>query len=267
MESRLVDALGLASSPIAIILTDERPEGALQFKAGSRGCVAASMLAVSKGKTAVFDRQTYGCPGGGTGLGFGNAYEKRSFAIDKLLSTGDAEEADDSRRGSRMREGERFFQTPELVRRWLADMPLTEVPTEYVVMKPLEAITDADAPELVVFLVNPDQLSALIIMTDFSRAGGEPAIAPFGGACQSVIYGYEEAKRDVPRGVIGFFDIAQRHRVPRDTLSFTVPWRLFLRMESDVEGSFLELEDWRRLRERQQAGPGPVAGSASIRQT
>ncbi len=118
-------------------------------------------------------------------------------------------------------------------------------------MKPLEDVTEADDPTLVVFLVNPDQLSALIIMTDFSRAGGEPAIAPFGGACQSILYGYEEAKREVPRGVIGHFDISQRHRTSRETLSFTVPWRLFLQMEHDVEGSFLELEDWRKLRQRQ----------------
>jgi uncharacterized protein (DUF169 family) len=251
MQSRLVDAIALESSPVAVILSDERPEAALRFKENGWGCAAASMLAVSRGRTAVFDRQTYGCPGGGTGLGFGNAYEKRSFAIDKLLSTGDEGEAKGQRTGSRMGEGERFFKTPRLVGQWLACVPMTEVPAEYVVMKPLEQITDADAPELVLFLVNADQLSALIVMTDFSRGTGEPAIAPFGGACQSIVYGYAEAKRDVPRGVIGFFDIAQRKRVSRETLSLTVPWKLFLQMEADVPGSFLELTDWRGLRERQ----------------
>jgi hypothetical protein len=209
------------------------------------------MLGVSKGKTAVFDRQSYGCPGGGVGLGFGNTYEQRCFAIDKLLSTGDPEAAKQYRAGSHMAEGERFFKTPELVRQWLSRLPITEVPTEYVVMKPLEGITESDAPELGVFLVNPDQLSALVVMTDFSRGSGEPAIAAFGGSCQSILLGYAEAKRDVPRGVVGFFDIAQRNRVPRDILSYTVPWKLFLQMETDVEDSFLELGDWQGLRERQ----------------
>jgi uncharacterized protein (DUF169 family) len=251
MQSKLVDAIALASSPIAVILTDEKPEAALQFKEGGWGCVAANMLGVSKGKTAVFDRQSYGCPGGGVGLGFGNAYEQRCFAIDKLLSTGDPEAAKQYRAGSHMAEGERFFKTPELVRQWLSRLPITEVPTEYVVMKPLEGITESDAPELGVFLVNPDQLSALVVMTDFSRGSGEPAIAAFGGSCQSILLGYAEAKRDVPRGVVGFFDIAQRNRVPRDILSYTVPWKLFLQMETDVEDSFLELGDWQGLRERQ----------------
>jgi hypothetical protein len=128
---------------------------------------------------------------------------------------------------------------------------MTEVSTEYVVMKPLGAVTETDTPELVIFLANPDQLAALIVMTDFSRGSGETAIAPFGGACMSILYGYAEAKRDVPRGVLGFFDIAQRHRVPSDILSYTVPWKLFVQMEADVEDSFLWVGDWQALRERQ----------------
>ena len=236
MKSKLVEAIALSSSPIAVILTDSRPEAALQFKEGSWGCVAASMLAVSKGKTAVFDRRSYGCPGGGVGLGFGNAYEEKCFAIDRLLSTGDPEAAGQQRAGSHMGEGERFFKDRALGQA-CADLRA--------------CITEADTPDLIVFLANPDQLSALIVMTDFSRGARDPAIAPFGGACQSIIYGYAEAKREVPRGVLGLFDIAQRKRTPRDTLSYTVPWKLFLRMEADVEDSFLRLRDWQELRERQ----------------
>ena len=247
MESRLAQAVALGSSPIAVILTDEKPEGASQFKEGSRGCVGASIVAVAKGKTAVFDRQTYGCPGGGVGLGFGNCYEQRGFAIDKLLSSGDPEAG----AGGPMAEGERFFNSPETVREWLGHVPMTEVPTEYVVMKPLEKVTEADHPAVVTFLVNADQLSALIVMTGFARGDAEPPIAPFGGACQSILFAYAEARREAPRGVLGFFDIAQRKRVSRELLSYTVPWSLFLPMEAGVADSFLELGAWRELRERQ----------------
>jgi len=45
---------------------------------------------VAKGRVAVFDRETFGCPGGGTGLGFGDQYRRCGLAIDALLSTGDA---------------------------------------------------------------------------------------------------------------------------------------------------------------------------------
>ena len=251
MRSKLVDALNLTMSPVAVILTDEKPEGALQFREGGWGCVGSTMVAVAKGKTAVFDRNTFGCPGGGVGLGFGNQYELCGFAIDSLLSSGSEEAASESRRGSRMAEGERFFETPELVRTWLANMPLTDVPTEYVLMKPLDQVAEDEQPDLVIFFVNADQLSALAVISDYRRGSGESVIARFGGACQSIIWGYDEAKRDRPRGIIGFFDIAQRKRVDRETLSFTVPWSLFSEMEGNVEGSFLELEDWAKIRERQ----------------
>jgi uncharacterized protein (DUF169 family) len=252
MNSKLVDALRLATSPVAVILTDTKPEGALQFKEGRWGCVGSTMLAVSRGRTAVFDRESFGCPGGGVGLGFGNQYEQCNFAIDALLSTGAAAIAEQMNRSStRMGEGERFFKTPELVRTWLASMPITDVPTEYVAMKPFDQLTAEDDVSLLIFFVNADQLSALAVMTGYSRGTRESVIARFGGACQSILFGYAEAQRDEPRGIIGFFDIAQRSHVDKATLSFTVPWTLFLEMEANVAGSFLEMEDWRKLRERQ----------------
>ena len=237
----LIDALRLSSSPVAVLLTDVRPQGALQFKPGRWGCVASTMLAVAKGRTAVFDRETFGCPGGGTGLGFGDQYQQCGMAIDALLSTGDVEIAATLQRSSRMGEGERFFETPELVRAWLRTVPMTDVPTEFVVLKPV----------LVVFLVNADQLSALVVMSDYGRGSGESVVVRFGGSCQSILFGYAEAQRKQPRGIIGFFDIAQRSHVSRETLSFTAPWGLFLEMEANVGGSFLEMEDWRDLQDRQ----------------
>ena len=106
MRSKLAETIALASSPIAVILTDEKPPGALELKEDRWGCVAERMVAVSHGKTAVFDGRS-GCPGGLTALGFGNAYEKQGLAIDKLLSTGDPENAPAD---SPMTHGERFFK-------------------------------------------------------------------------------------------------------------------------------------------------------------
>jgi uncharacterized protein (DUF169 family) len=251
MNSRLVTALRLASSPVAVFLTDEKADGALQFKDGAWGCVAATMVAVSKGRTAVFDRKTFGCPGGGSGLGFGNQYEQTDFDIVSLLSTGSPEGAARLQRRSRMAEGERFFKSPTQVRAWLSTVPFTDVPTEYVVMKPFDHIAGDERPSLLVFLVNPDQLSALVVLSDYQRGTGDSVVARFGGACQSILFGYAEARRDRPRGVIGFFDIAQRLRIDRELLSFTAPYSLFLEMEASVEGSFLEMEDWRELQARQ----------------
>ncbi len=250
MDSRLVDALGLRLDPVAVILTDERPEGALQFKEGRWGCVASTMIACAKGRTAVFDRETFGCPGGGTGLGFGDQYEKCGLPLHDLLSNGN-EEAGAASGSRRMAEGEHYFKTPDVVDRWLSVMPMTEVPAEFVVFKPFGLLGADEKPEVLVFLVNADQLSALVVMSDYARGCGDSVIARFGAACQSILWAYEEARRAEPRAVIGFFDISRRKSVDAGTLSLTVPWTLFEQMEANVAGSFLETREWHELLERQ----------------
>lgn len=252
MNSKLVDALKLKMQPVAIILTDDKPDEGLHFKEGSMGgCVAAMLVAASrKNRIAFFDRRTFGCPGGGTGLGFGDRYE--GFPIDCLLSTGDKEiAAQMGRAGAMMEEGERYYKNPELARKWVDSLPMTDVPTEYVVFKSWDQVTEQDEPELIIFFVNADQLSALAVMADYNRGTNQSITSPFGAACQSILYGYAEAKKEHPGAVIGFFDISQRSAVDRETLTFTVPYRLFQEMEDNVEGSFLTKHIWKKLQERQ----------------
>lgn len=252
MNSKLIEALKLKMQPVAIILTDDNPEDGLHFKEGNmRGCVASMLVSASKkNRLAFFDRKTFGCPGGGTGLGFGDRYGK--FPIDCLLSTGNEEMANQmGRQSSYMLEGERFYKSPEQARKWVDSLPMTDVPTQYVVFKPWELLTEEDKPELIVFFANADQLSALVVMADYDRGTNRSITAPFGAACQPILFGYEEAKKENPRAVIGFFDISKRSIVDRETLTFTVPFKMFQEMEGNVEGSFLELHAWQKLQERQ----------------
>ena len=74
MHSKIASALNLQHNPVAIIWADEKPGSALQFKEGKWGCVMFLLAATARGETAVFDRKTFGCWGGGVGLGFGNQY-------------------------------------------------------------------------------------------------------------------------------------------------------------------------------------------------
>lgn len=252
MNSQLIEALKLKMQPVAIILTNKKPEDALHFSKGnSRGCAASMLISASKkNHVAWFDRQSYGCPGGGTGMGFGDRYG--SFPIECLLSKGDEEYAEKmGRRGSFMAEGERFYKNSEIARKWVDSLPMTDVPTEYVVFKPWELLTEDDKPELLVFFVNADQLSALVVMADFNRGTNRSISAPFGAACQSILFGFAEAKKENPGAVLGFFDISKRFTVDREILSFTVPFSLFKEMEAGVEESFLRMHVWEKLQERQ----------------
>jgi hypothetical protein len=61
--------------------------------------------------------------------------------------------------------------------------------------------------------------------------------------CQSVLFSFAEGDRKMQRAIIGFFDLAARKHVDKNMLSFTIPYKMFLEMEDNAEGSFLELEE------------------------
>ncbi len=268
MISEIARHLSLGYGPIAILGTDEKPADALQFKEGKMGCVINMLVAAARGRTVAFSRTTCGCPGGGTGLGFGNQYKNLpggEEAFCYYLSVG-AKQWERGRWVTRLlkpfinRElyhtftnGERYLKSPDLVRRFLGYLPMTNVPYEYVVFKPLDQVPpDDQSVKTVVFLVDYDQFSAMVCLANYNRDCNDNVITPWAAGCQTIgIYPLAEADREKPRAVIGLVDIYSRVKVKRqlksDVLSFAVPYPLFREMEANVAGSFLEGSTWREL--------------------
>ena len=149
-----------------------------------------------------------------------------------------------------MGEGERFFESPEVTARWANALPYREVPTEFIVFKPLDKVEETESVSMVLMFVNPDQLSALVTLAGFRRGSINATVSPWGAACQSILFAHAEAESPDPRGVIGFFDISQRRKIDKELLSYTMPYRMFLEMESSVDDSFLSTTVWHKLRER-----------------
>ena len=92
MKSLIAEAVNLDTRPVAVIWSDDEPESAVRFKPQQWGCVVSVFAATAtRGIAGIFDRQTYGCWGGGVGLGFGNQYEAFPGGLDcfcRFLSTG-----------------------------------------------------------------------------------------------------------------------------------------------------------------------------------
>lgn len=269
MESRIAGAIGMKYQPIAILWSDEKPEGAMQFEKSRWGCVMGAFGATAeKGRVAVFDRESYGCWGGGVGLGFGNAYHAFFGGMDcfcRFLSSGNepdpkgravAEQCASFLRGE-MREhflhGEGYRKSPELVDKAIQNMPITEVPTRYVIFKPLAQLAEGETPVVVVFLADPDQMSALVVLANYGREDNENVIIPFGAGCQTIgIFAYREAKSQPQRAVVGLTDLSGRkylRRLGRELTTFAVPFAMFQEMEANVEGSFLQRDTWKSLRQ------------------
>ena len=257
MESTIARAIQLKYSPVAVVFTNKKPEGALQFLEGKWGCVIAMLNAAAKGKTAVFTRKTFGCLGGGVGLGFGNTYENFPGGIEHFLSTGNKDFCNTElgknivQNMPHLEHGEGYKKNPNAAKKFVDSLPMVDVPSEYVMFKPLEELSDGEIPKVVIFLANPDQLSALVVLANYARETNDNVIVPFGAGCHAIgIIPYNESESDFPKATIGLIDISVRTKFDKDILSFTIPYKMFLEMESNVQGSFLEKSEWLKVLER-----------------
>jgi uncharacterized protein (DUF169 family) len=269
MLSGLAEAIALKNNPVALIWSDAAPTGAMHFKSGRWGCVASLFGSVAKtGRTAVLDRDTYGCWGGGVGLGFGNCYEKFpggfsgfcGFLADGNSNTETGRQIGEGLAQSGAKEladdflnGERYMASAEATQRFVQALPMVDIAAPYVVLKPLSAVDpEVDNVKNVTFFVEPDALSALVILVNRSHPERENVGIPYAAGCQVLgILAYKELASEHPRALVGLTDLSARQRVRgslgRSVMSFTIPWPMFLGIEQQVDSSFLQRNTWQSL--------------------
>lgn len=148
--------------------------------------------------------------------------------------------------------GEGYKKTPALAGKYMEDLPTIEVPTKYVVFKPLKDLAEGEKPVVISFVANPDQLSALITLVNYDRETNDNVIVPFGSGCSHIGFlAFKEIESENPRAILGLTDLEPRKAVRgllgKDIFTLTVPYRMFLEMEANVEGSFLERSLWKGM--------------------
>ncbi len=237
------DTLGLKESPLGIYYTNDKPEG-VTAKEGIPGCMIGLLQnARKKGKTVYFDKNHFGCPGGGYYMGF---LEKARPNIEYFLSCGIPNEM----------EGERYIKTPELARKYFGLMKPRPAPANYCVFKPIENFQQGDVkPEVVAFFAPPDVLSGLFTLTNYALETTDAVYSPFGSGCGLILtYPLKEAEKEAPRAVIGMFDVSARPMVEKETLTISMPCSVFLKLLGNVSDSFLQTESWKKVQHRIEKG-------------
>jgi len=277
MKSIAAEKLRLAHEPVAILWTDTKPGGALQIRPHGHGCIMNFFAQVAtRGKTAVFDRESYGCPGAKAGLGFGSGYpdafggagiefmaaffcKGKESSRDPAAYSATMERIPERER-AKFLHGERLHRDTEKAKRFMTeDLPITDIAEKYVVFTPLSRVPAGEVPVVVVFLANPLQITGLVTLVSAIREGTDSVRVPPMAACQQIgAFVYEEARREHPRAVLGYTDLSARENVgktiPPEMFTFAVPYRLFLAMEEEAKDGVFDGPIWKNL-----AGGGECA--------
>jgi hypothetical protein len=232
-------------------------------------CVMSLLAEAAKGATVTFSKGSCGCPGAASGfaveshdpddfpggcacyfrfLSIGNKDWKQGQAVLEQLKASGAPNI----MLEEFSEGEGFLKTPELVEEYGNIMPHVEPEGACVVIKPLRDLGPTEQPKVVSFLANPNQLAALVGLVHFAHPHGDHVKVPFGSGCQCFgVFPFHEANQREPNAIIGLIDISARFYLNRllgeDLFSFTVPFNMFLEMESDIEASFLTRFAWKTI--------------------
>ena len=270
MKSIIADTLRLKFGPVAVIWSDTKPDKALSFVPGRRGCLMSLFAQAARGRIAAVSRETFGCNGGGVGAGFGNCFVNSPGGIEgfsHFLSNGirgcsncrELKTIADSIHNPELKEnflnGEGYRKTPEMVKEFIENLPVTDIPCRYVLFKPLSEVTPDEVPRIIIFVANPHQVSALITLANYRHGGLERVIIPASAGCHQVmLLPYKEMASQNPRAVLGLTDPSARRQVMHvlgdDVLTFAVPYTMFNEMEADAPGSFLSRSTWKSIEAR-----------------
>jgi len=190
-------------------------------------CVFSFYKNLIEGETLHITRRDYGCGGAGRWMCGIEMRPKKDFI--KFL-------VDD----------EGLKSSHELMEKWIDSSRPYKATHPNIFIGPLKE-AQWDYIKSVIFFVNPDQLSTLMIGAQYSSApdGPLPVIAPFGSGCMELL---PFKDLSIPQAAIGATDIAMRQHLPPDILTFSVTKPMFRQLCSLDERSFLYKPFLKRLR-------------------
>lgn len=241
--SRLSDIIKLENHAVAIYRSKDIPEDAFVPQNGHCTIPSLLMRCVRMGDKCAADSAHSTCHGSKSGFGFGGMGSRQRSAWSMSVVPEDVRETIAHRS-----KGMSYFKDPETATLQLNYIKDYGDGTDVIVFEDLDEAVKENRPiEVVVFIVDPVRLTALQQLAAYSKpTPGPAAIMPFGHACQQV-YAIPrgEGESDDPHAIIGMTDMYARRFVSKEQLSFAVPYKLYKRMDSDIDGSFFNNEKFK----------------------
>jgi len=235
----LKEKLGLGNLPIGMFFSESKPENAISFKSKGNGCILPLIFKSAQGKTIAIDQDTTGWNCSAFYLG----YQDWIFdGIECFLSDGVVNG----------REGERFIKTSKQAKSFVEFYRPKTLNTKVTVFKPLADFEQNEKPEIVIFFVNADELSALVYLLHFNAPESEDRIVTrFISGCGSIVTLPMKLKKEGKmQAVWGMHDISVRRRLPKELMTLTMPYELLIEIAKDIDQSFIITESWKAIRER-----------------
>jgi len=253
------DVLGLSEEPFGMYYTDDRPSEGVSPKSGilpsveaeaakqvdwdalnaGWSCVIGNIWRARKKKSAAyFDREHFGCLGGAFYLGF---LKPQLETIVYYVSTGIPDQL----------EGERYLESPEVMRTFLNTIDPKPAEARFCVFKPVSQFEEAEQPELVTFYSRPESIAGLNQLATFVTNDFEAVLSPFGAGCSNIVtWPLRYAAQGKLKAVLGGWDPSDRQFMKTDEITFTVPLEMFRRMVRRWPESFLTTKTWQGVKKK-----------------
>lgn len=257
---RMHETLGLTEEPFGFLYTDVEPEqafmpavstpiaqqlretGAVDMPGirSNFSCILKHIwLARRKKRVAAFAADRFGCLGGSFFLGF---HQPQIDFTAKFISTGIP--------GTPVH-GERYLDSPERARRFLAQTDAGPAPARFCVFKPLSLFTPEETPLGVIFFCRFEVFSGLFTLANFVSDSVEAVRMPFGSGCANLVsWPRVYAAQGITCAVAGGADPSCRPYVKTDESTLTMPWAMYQRCVAHWEESFLCTDTWSTVRKK-----------------
>ena len=250
---QLLEALGHTEIPFGTLYSDREPSGGYSAEesrsvvelteraedipklfSNFKCFIGSIRTARKKHVPAYIAAHKFGCPGGSYYCGFPSS-PAQIDVIARYVSTG----------SPGLGTGERYFSSPQGMRRFMAAIEPPPATARYCVTQALDLFAEGEAPLLVSFFARPEVICGLSTLVAYATDEYDRVLAHFGPGC-GIMVGWPLRMSAEGRecAVLGISDPSCRKFLKSDEQIFTVPFSLYTRMLEAVPESFLRRHTW-----------------------